>query len=88
MEFEWDVDKAEANKKKHGVSFEDAVLVFTDPNAITFSDPDHSIAEAREITIGKSNKWLILLVSHTERSGRIRIISARKATKSETKLYE
>ena len=88
MEFEWDPEKATSNEDKHGVSFEDAMLVFTDRNAITFADPDHSLTEMRDITIGRSGDWLILTVSHTERSGRIRIISARKATKSEAKLYE
>ena len=88
MEFEWDLAKAAENKEKHGVSFEDAMLVFADPNVLTFSDADHSVVEAREITIGKSGEWLILLVSYADRSGRIRIIPARKATKKEAKLYE
>jgi uncharacterized protein len=86
--FEWDLSKAAANLKKHGVSFEDAATVFADPLAITFPDPDHSVEELREITIGHTMKQELVFVSHREREGGIRIISARPATRSEQKQYE
>jgi uncharacterized DUF497 family protein len=86
--FEWDPSKATANLKKHGVSFEDAATVFSDPLAITFPDPDHSADEQREITIGHTLKRELVFVSHREREGGIRIISARLATRLEHKQYE
>jgi len=86
--FEWDPRKAAANQHKHGVSFEQAAEVFEDPMAVTFADPDHSTQEAREITIGRSGDWIVLTVSHVEKTGKIRIISARRATRSEVKVYE
>lgn len=88
MEFEWDPKKSEANQKKHGVSFHDAATVFADPLAITFSDPDHSVGEHRFLTFGHSKVNRLLVVSHTERRGKIRIISARRATKQERTIYE
>jgi len=86
--FEWDPKKAAGNARKHGVAFEEAATVFTDPAARTFSDPDHSISEHREITIGHSGSGRILFVAHTERAGRHRIISARRATQRERRQYE
>ncbi|HJP83123.1 MAG TPA: BrnT family toxin [Fimbriimonadaceae bacterium] len=86
--FEWDTAKASANLKRHGISFEQAATVFEDPWAITYVDPDHSDVELREITIGLSENLLILTVSYTDRDGRTRIISARKATKAEQFRYE
>jgi uncharacterized protein len=85
---EWDPKKAETNLKKHGISFEEALTVFLDPLALTFEDPaDHG--EARELTIGHSALGKILLVVHLEKEGgRVRIISARKATKQERSFYE
>jgi hypothetical protein len=88
MEFEWDKTKTETNYKKHHVSFEEAATVFGDPLAITFNDPDHSINENRLITFGISKFNRLLVISHTERSGRIRIISARQMTKKERHIYE
>ena len=88
IEFEWDAKKAAANERKHGVSFVEASTVFGDPLAITFPDPDHSRDEDREITIGYSIAGRLLIVSHVDRDGRIRIISARKATRSERRHYE
>ena len=88
MEFEWDPKKSGANQKKHGVSFHDAATVFADPLAITFSDPDHSVGEHRFLTFGHSKVNRLLVVSHTERRGKIRIISARRATKHERAIYE
>ena len=88
MEFEWDPQKSDANFKKHGVSFHEASTVFGDPLAITFSDPDHSIGEHRFLTFGYSRLNRLLVVVHTERHGKIRIISARRTTKQERKIYE
>lgn len=88
MEIEWDPRKALTNKKKHGIQFEEAASVFGDPMAITFSDPDHSVGEYRFITFGMSLTQRMLVVSHTDRNGRIRIISARKMTLKEKRIYE
>lgn len=88
MEFEWDPAKAAANYRKHGVSFIDAATVFGDPLAYTFPDPDHSRGEARWITFGMSKGRLLLVIAHVERGYRIRIISAREATRHERKIYE
>jgi uncharacterized DUF497 family protein len=88
MEFEWDPKKAEANEKKHGVSFLEATTVFNDPLSLTFHDPDHSYAESRFIIIGRSNQGRTLFVSHTDRNKTVRIITARVATRQERKSYE
>ena len=88
MEFEWDPDKLNANLKKHGISFHEASTVFGDLLAITFNDPDHSIREDRFLTFGYSRMNRLLVIVHTERHGRIRIISARLATRLERKIYE
>lgn len=88
MTYEWDPAKAAENIKKHRVSFEEAASVFLDPLAFTFWDPDHSEEEDREITIGRSARKRILLVAHAAREDRIRIISARRATKQERKQYD
>jgi uncharacterized DUF497 family protein len=86
--FEWDAAKAAANLKKHGVSFEEAVTVFQDPLAKIHADPDHSEDELRQILIGHSAQNRVLLVSFTDRRGRIRLISGREATRREHKEYE
>jgi uncharacterized DUF497 family protein len=88
MEFEWDKNKAESNIKKNGVTFHEAATVFGDPLAITFQDPDHSIDEYRYITFGISRFNRLLVVSHTEREGKTRIISARPMAGKEKKIYE
>lgn len=88
LRFEWDAHKALSNRVKHGVSFEEATTVFTDPLARIFDDPDHSVAESREIIIGPSQKQRLLIVCFTEREDTIRIFSARKATKLERQDYE
>ncbi len=88
MEFEWDPRKAEINLRKHGVSFTEAGTIFGDELAITVPDPDHSDNEDRYITIGWSDRRRLLIVSHTDRGDRIRIISARELTKTERKEYE
>ncbi len=90
MIFEWDENKALANIKKHGVSFEEARAVFYDDYAVLFDDPDHSEAEDRFLIIGMSSEKGVCIVSHCYRSEdeRIRIISARKATRTERSIYE
>jgi uncharacterized DUF497 family protein len=86
--FEWDPRKAAANFKKHGVAFEDASSVFFDPLAMTYPDPDDSLDEHREVTLGYTMKKNMVFVSHCERGERIRIISARPATRTERRQYE
>jgi len=88
MDFEWNVQKAKINVKKHDVSFEEVSSVFGDTLSITFPDPDHSIQEERYLIIGISNENRILVISHTYHSDTIRITSARQATKREQKFYE
>jgi uncharacterized DUF497 family protein len=86
--FEWDVEKAAANVKKHGVTFEEACSVFGDPLAILMPDPDHSIGEQRYVVLGMSNRHRLLVVAHAERPPRTRLISARQATRKERQTYE
>jgi hypothetical protein len=88
LNFEWDADKARGNYRKHRVSFEEGVTVFGDPFSITIDDPDHSADEQRYIDIGTSDQDRVLVVSYTERGGSIRIISCRRATRSERRRYE
>lgn len=87
--FEWDPEKNEINKKKHHISFEEARTVFYDDDAKVIDDPEHSIEEERFIILGFSKKANLLVVCHCFRESEsvIRIISARKATKMETKQY-
>ena len=86
--FEWDGTKAVANLRKHGVPFEEAASVFSDPLAYTFGDPDHSVGEQRLPTFGFSQSGRLLAIVHAERGRAIRIISARKATRHERGIYE
>jgi hypothetical protein len=88
MRFDWDPRKAAANLRKHSVSFEEASTVFADDYSLTGTDPDHSVGEERFITFGMSQSGRLLVVSHTEQGDTIRILSARRATRSERKLYE
>ena len=90
MKFEWDEEKNEINKFKHKISFEEVESVFEDDYAILFDDPDHSQQEDRFLIIGMSEIKGICLVSHCYRGEDeiIRIISARKATKTEKRFYE
>ena len=88
MEFEWDTDKAHSNVEKHGTSFAEAMTVFGDPLEVTIPDPDHSEGEARFLSLGRSKQGRLLVVSYTEREGRIRLISAREAEPRERKTYE
>ena len=87
-EIEWDDEEAKSNLKKHSVSFEEGATIFNDPKIATISDPDHSVDEERFISIGISVIRRLLTVIHTYRIERIRLISARKATKAEKKNYE
>ncbi len=89
LEFEWDENKNNINKKKHQVSFEEAQTVFYDEYAVLFDDPDHSIDEERFLIIGYSDNNKVCIVSHCYRyNDKIRIISARLATKNERRYYE
>ncbi len=88
LKFEWHPRKAEMNKRKHRVSFEEASTTFADPLSATVFDPDHSHEEDRYITIGFSEQKRLLMVSHTERGDSIRIISARALTPLERQSYE
>lgn len=87
--FQWDENKNVTNKKKHGISFEEAQTVFYDEEALLIDDPEHSEDEERFIILGFSNRANMLVVCHCYRENEtvIRIISARKATKNETKQY-
>jgi uncharacterized DUF497 family protein len=87
-QFEWDEAKAAANVRKHGVSFEEAITVFSDLNTITILDVAHSETEDRFVDIGLSVSGRVLVVVYTERGARIRIISCRKATPAERRQYE
>jgi uncharacterized protein len=86
--FEWDPAKARRNYEKHGVSFHEACTIFGDPLSLTYVDPDHSVVERRFITIGMSTDGRVLMVAHTDRNEKVRIISAGKATRGERKHYE
>ena len=88
MRYEWDPAKAAANQRKHRVSFDEAATVFLDPLAMSAPDPDRSAGEVRYITFGMSSLARLLVVSHTYRQGAMRIISARRADRSERKMYE
>jgi len=90
IKFEWDASKAASNKRKHGVTFEEAQSVFYDDFAIQFFDDENSELEDRFLLLGHSNQAKVLLICHCEKeSGNIiRIISARKATDKERKLYK
>ena len=88
LEFEWDPAKATSNLQKHGVDFEEATTVFRDPLSTTVADPGHSRGEERLVIFGLSARRRVLAVMHTERPGRIRIISAREATRRERGAYE
>ena len=88
--FEWDSEKDRTNQKKHGVSFEEAKSVFYDDSAIQFWDEGHSDLEDRFLLLGRSSKMRILLIVHCFREPEsvIKIVSVRKATKTESKQYQ
>jgi uncharacterized protein len=88
MKFEWDESKRISNLEKHGISFEEAKTIFDNPLAVIFDDPKHSIGEIREIIIGHSSQNQLLVVAFTERSGVIRIVSARLVNRREASDYE
>ena len=93
MEFEWDQNKNISNTKKHGITFDEAQSIFNDSSAIIFEDNRFDYGETRFVMIGKMyseilNKNILAVVVYTERAEIIRIISARKASKQERKLYE
>jgi len=90
IKFEWDSAKAASNKKKHGVSFEEARSVFYDEFAVQFFDEDNSVSEDRFLMLGFSDEARLLIVCHCERAAGtiIRIISARKATQNERTYYQ
>jgi len=87
-EFAWDPIKAASNLQKHAVSFTEAATVFFDPLSITVPDPMHSLSEHRFVITGLSYQQRHLVVMHSDRGDRIRIIGARLATSSERKKYE
>lgn len=89
IKFEWDENKNRTNQNKHGISFTEAKTVFYDDEALVIEDPEHSEEEERFIILGLSNKANLLVVCHCYRASEtvIRIISARKATKTESQYY-
>lgn len=88
LTFEWDEAKDLSNQRKHGISFDEAKSVFNDPRSLTIADEAHSDVEDRYIDLGISSRGRLIVVCYTERGANIRIISCRKATKSERKNYE
>jgi uncharacterized DUF497 family protein len=91
--FDWDISKAKSNFLKHRISFERATTIFRDPNIISIPDDEHSEEEERWLTMGLDEKEILLVISHTFESSnafayKLRLISARKATKSEAEQYE
>ena len=87
LDFEWDSLKARQNLKKHGVSFREGMTAFADKFSYTISDPGHFVGEYRFLLLGRSSSGSLLVISHTERGDRIRIISVRRATKQERGQY-
>ena len=88
LTFEWDPDKAAQNLRRHGVSFEEASRAFREPLSRTIHDPDHSDDEDRFLLLGESEPGRLVVVAHTYRGRRVRIISARVARRRERKTYE
>ena len=88
LEFEWDPAKARINERKHGISFEEATTVFADTLSLTVPDESHSYKELRFVTIGESHFGNLIVVIHVDRGSRIRIISARRATRRERGQYQ
>ncbi|PZO43840.1 MAG: hypothetical protein DCF19_04215 [Pseudanabaena frigida] len=88
MQFERNPDKAALNLKKHGASFDEAATVFNDSLSVTFPDSDHSYSVERYVIIGLSSANRLLIVAHTDRADRVRLISAREATRFEQRFYK
>lgn len=91
--FDWDPVKAQGNRRKHGITFEQAMTVFRDPLAMSIPDDDHRATEERWVTLGCARNGALLVLSHTYReagpdAASVRIISARRATKRERREYE
>jgi len=88
IEFEWDAAKARANLDMHRIAFEEATSAFYDALSVTIPDPDHSVNERRFLLIGMTTTRRLVVVAHTDRGGRVRIINARRATRRERASYE
>jgi uncharacterized DUF497 family protein len=88
LKFEWNDVKAAANRRKHRVSFEEAATVFLDPDAQVFDDPDSDVSESRYLLVGLSAARRTVVVVHVERTKRLRLISARVATRRERRAFE
>lgn len=88
LRFVWDRDKAAANFRKHGVTFDEAATAFGDALSLSIPDREHSVDEERWLLLGQSAAGRLLVVAHTERNDEIRIISARPATRHERQTYE
>jgi len=87
LSFEWDPAKAAANLAKHGLSFQLAATAFGDPRSLTIPDPKHSLTENRLVLLGRTSDGSIVVVVHVERGDRIRLISARRASRKERITY-
>jgi len=87
-EFEWDPAKERTNRRKHKVSFDEATTVFADPFSLNMPDPSHSEREERFVVLGRSSKARLLIVAYPERGRRTRLISARRASPTERRLYD
>ncbi len=87
MKYAWNPAKAASNARRHGITFPEAATVFRDSLAMSYPDPDHSHGEERFITIGLSTRGRVLFVAHADIDDRIRIISARRATRREANAY-
>jgi uncharacterized DUF497 family protein len=88
VDFEWNATKASNNEQKHGVTFKEAIQIFADEYSSTAADPDHSADEERFLIFGATKTGKFLVVSFTDRDGRIRIINARPMTPRERRAYE
>ena len=93
MNFDWDNNKNQSNIAKHGISFEEAIAIFDDPNILNYEDTRFNYGETRFVSIGQiilvtQEKTVIIVVIHTQRNQTIRLISARKANERERKRYE
>jgi hypothetical protein len=88
VRFRWSPEKAAANLRKHGVGFSEAKTAFGDPFSVAVPDPGHSIGEERWILVGRSENDRLLAVADVDRRDEIRVVSARKATRSERQKYE
>lgn len=88
VEFEWDPEKDRINQEKHGISFAEALTVFGDPLARTVPDPRHSIDEYRYLTTGYTSSQRLVIVAHTDRGERTRLITARDVKPKERRFYE